>query len=133
MAIEIEITVRLPRDSMKPLFAPDAHDVSLAFGQVFAKRGYIVIATRPGAKYELGHRLHNLWGYETRRTFVINEFTTRSDYEQQMKFLAATNKTWRRRPMKILRGTTFYRVIPAELQVIRGTEKRLRAANRRGR
>jgi len=107
-----EISITIPLGAGR-LFAPDRSDVSSAFGQVFAKRGYIVIATRPGPRFPIGERLRNLWGYQTRRVFVVSEITTKADLEAQHDMLCELRKgVWTRRAVKYPAGTTFYRVVP---------------------
>ena len=109
--MEISIKVTLPTGAGR-LFAPGSSEVSAALGEVFRRRGYIVIGTVPGARYEIGTKLRSLWGYTTRRTFVVAEFTTWDDCEEQQQMLAKLKPEWKRRPGALSRRGTFYRVVP---------------------
>jgi hypothetical protein len=107
--IDVEISIS---EGQRRAIARD--DANRAFGEVFARRGYIVIGTVPGPKYELGAKVNQIFEYETRRAFVITAYTTRRDMEAQMKLLAELNPTWRRREGKTWgAGGTFYRIVPA--------------------
>lgn len=107
-SVSISLTINLPAR----LFAPLQGEVSAVFGEVFKRRGYIVIVTRPGPSYELGQKIDNIWGYKTRRKFVVTEFTNRQDCERQLSLISKLRRGWMRTRQEFPAGVTFYRVMP---------------------
>src|SRR5689334_5768390 len=95
LSVSINVSIGARR-----FFAPSDKEASAAFGMVFKKRGYIVICTRPGPQYAIGQTITNIWGYETRRKFVVAAFTTQQDCEWQLNFIAKSMKAWTRTPLK---------------------------------
>lgn len=104
MAINVRVTIRRGIGKL---------EASVAFGKVYAKRGYLVIGTVPGVKYEIGRRLRQVFQYETTQVFVVTGFTTKKDMMEQLKMLQEFNPTW----VSDFRhgwgrGGTFYRIMP---------------------
>jgi hypothetical protein len=115
MKIDIKITVRQ--------YGIPSPEASAAFGKIFANRGYIVIGTVPGPKFELGQQLNQIFEYETARTFVVTEYTNRKDMIDQIKMMADMNPRWQRKPSSYV-GATFYRIVPYAMRRRLETEKK---------
>ena len=93
-------------------------EVKQVLREVYRKRGYIVIGTKPGASYLRGAVVTQIFQYKVGAPFKVESYTNAADWKKQTDLIAELRPTWRRLPEAKKKGK-FYRLVPARQRALK--------------